>query len=91
MQQTAQPQNYVYLLLCGDGTLYTGWTTDPHSRLRIHNAGKGAKYTRTRLPVEMVYCEELPSKGAALSRECEIKRMTRAQKLDLVTGGKEMG
>lgn len=88
MQETAQPQNYVYILLCSDGTLYTGWTNDPQSRLGIHNAGKGAKYTRSRLPVELVYCEALPTKGEALSRECEIKRLTRAQKLALVTAKK---
>lgn len=75
---------YVYMLRCADGTLYTGYTDDPERRARVHNAGKGAKYTRSRLPVELVYREALGDKSAALRREREIKRLTRAQKLALI-------
>ena len=78
---------YVYLLRCRDGTLYTGSTDNPERRLRVHNAGKGAKYTRSRLPVELVYQEQCPDKSAALRREREIKRMRRAEKLALISGG----
>lgn len=78
---------YVYLLRCRDGTLYTGYTDDPERRLRVHNAGKGAKYTRSRLPVELVYQEQCPDKSAALRREWEIKGMRRAEKLALISGG----
>ena len=75
---------YVYILRCADGTLYTGYTDDPERRARVHNAGKGAKYTRSRLPVELVYREALEDKSAALRREREIKKMSRAQKLALI-------
>lgn len=78
---------YVYLLRCRDGTLYTGYTDDPERRLRVHNAGKGAKYTRSRLPVELVYQEQCPDKSAALRREREIKGMRHAEKLALISGG----
>ncbi len=75
--------NFVYILQCADGTLYTGWTTDLQARLRAHNAGKGAKYTKARLPVHIVYAESLPSKNEAMRRESAIKRLTRARKLEL--------
>lgn len=75
---------YVYMLRCADGTLYTGYTDDPERRARVHNAGKGAKYTRSRLPVELVYREALGDKSAALRRERELKRLTRKQKLALI-------
>ena len=75
---------YVYILRCADGTLYTGYTDDPERRARVHNAGKGAKYTRSRLPVELVYREALADKSSALRREREIKGLTRAQKLALI-------
>lgn len=75
---------YVYLLQCADGTLYTGYTDDPVRRTRVHNAGKGAKYTRSRLPVELVYQERCSDKSAALRREYAIKQMTRQQKLNLI-------
>lgn len=75
---------YVYMLRCADGTLYTGYTDDPQRREQVHNSGKGAKYTRARLPVELVYWEECPDKSAALRREYAIKQMTRAQKLKLI-------
>lgn len=75
---------YVYMLRCADDTLYTGYTDDPERRLRVHNAGKGAKYTRSRLPVELVYREALGDKSAALRREREIKGLTREKKLALI-------
>lgn len=80
--------NYVYILKCADETLYTGWTTDLENRLIAHNSGNGAKYTRSRLPVEMVYSEECCDKSHALKREREIKHMTRKEKLKLITDKK---
>ena len=77
---------FVYMLRCRDGSLYTGYTDDVRRRLAVHSAGKGAKYTRSRLPVELVYQEELPDKSAALRREAAIKKLTRQQKLNLVEG-----
>ena len=78
---------YVYMLRCGDGTLYTGITNDLDRRVRAHNEGKGAKYTRSRLPVTPVYWETQPDKSAALKRELEIKGYSRAEKLALVAAG----
>jgi putative endonuclease len=75
---------HVYLLRCRDGSLYCGWTVDPHERVATHNAGKGAAYTRSRRPVQLVYLETLPDKSAALRREYAIKRLTRLEKLQLV-------
>lgn len=77
---------FVYILRCGDGTLYTGITTDVERRAAVHNSGKGAKYTRGRTPVTPVYWEKLPDKGAALRREMEIKGLTRKKKLELIEG-----
>lgn len=76
--------NYVYILLCGDGTLYTGWTTDLEKRVEKHNAGIGAKYTRGRIPVKLVHFEEYNTKIEALKREMKIKRMSRKQKNILI-------
>ena len=76
----------VYMLRCGDGSLYTGCTDDVVRRLAVHQSGRGAKYTRSRLPVELVYREEVPDKSAALRREIAIKRLTRAQKVALLEG-----
>ncbi len=76
--------NIVYLLRCADGTLYCGWTTDMDARLKAHNAGTGAKYTRSRRPVVLVYTETYADRHEALSREWHIKRMTRAEKEQLV-------
>ncbi len=78
---------YAYLLRCADGTLYAGWTNDPAARLAAHNDGRGAKYTRGRLPVEMVYREAFETKAEAMRREWELKQMTRAQKLALIAHG----
>lgn len=77
---------YVYLLRCGDGTLYTGITDDVERRLEAHRAGRGAKYTRGRGPLELVYREEQPDKPAALRREAQIKRLSRRDKLALCEG-----
>ena len=71
---------YLYILRCGDGSLYTGITTDVERRLEAHRSGKGAKYTRGRGPLEMVYREECPDHSAALKREIEIKKLTREEK-----------
>lgn len=76
----------VYILRCGDGTLYTGWTNDLDKRLKTHAAGKGAKYTRARLPVTLVYTEAFETEHEARSRECGIKRLSRGQKLSLIKG-----
>ena len=75
---------FVYILRCGDDTLYTGITTDLKRRVEEHNSGKGAKYTRGRGPVTPVYWEKQPDKGAALRRELVIKAMSRTQKLELI-------
>lgn len=77
---------YVYMLRCGDDSLYTGYTDDVQRRLKTHQSGKGAKYTRSRLPVTLAYQESLPDKSAALRREAAIKRLTRQQKLELIAG-----
>ncbi|MBQ8148450.1 MAG: GIY-YIG nuclease family protein [Lachnospiraceae bacterium] len=76
--------NYTYILECSDKSLYTGWTTDLEKRLDIHNQGKGAKYTRSRLPVRLVYFEEYATKEEAMQREYAIKQLSRQQKLKLV-------
>ena len=77
---------YVYMVRCRDGTLYTGSTCDVDRRVAVHNSGKGAKYTRSRLPVSPVYREVCPDKSAALRREIAIKRLTRLQKEALILG-----
>lgn len=81
---------YTYMLRCADGSLYTGWTTDLTNRLAMHNAGKGAKYTRGRLPVELCYVEEYDSSQVARQREWAIKRLTRKQKEALIRCGNQM-
>lgn len=78
--------NYVYILKCSDNTLYTGWTTNLEKRLKVHNTGKGAKYTRVRLPVEIVYFEEFEDKKDAMKREYAIKQLSRQEKLKLING-----
>ena len=77
--------NYAYILKCSDGTYYCGWTTHPEERVATHNAGKGAKYTRSRLPVEMVYCESFATKEEAMSREWHLKRLSRTEKERLIS------
>jgi len=78
--------HYVYVLECADDTLYTGYTTDIQRRVREHDEGRGAKYTRGRTPVELVHTESFDSKSAAMSREHEIKSLSRAAKEQLVGG-----
>lgn len=75
---------FVYILRCADGTLYTGMTDDVSRRVQVHNSGKGAKYTRGRRPVEVVYTEACEGYSAALKREAAIKRLTRQEKLCLI-------
>ena len=82
-------KNYVYIVECCDGSLYTGWTTDVDKRVEAHNSGKGAKYTRSRRPVKLVYTEELPTKEDALSREAAIKKLTPVKKRQLISESKE--
>ena len=77
-------KNVTYILKCNDNSLYTGWTNDITHRLKMHNKGKGAKYTRGRGPVELVYLEEFETKQEAMSREAKIKRLTRKEKLLLI-------
>ena len=76
--------NYVYLLRCADGTLYCGWTDNIEKRLAAHNSGKASKYTRSRLPVKLVYFETFDTKHEAMSREARIKQLSRREKLALV-------
>ena len=75
---------YTYILRCRDNSLYTGYTDNVEKRLATHNDGKGAKYTRGRLPVGLVYCEEFPDRSAAIKREIEIKKLTKAKKEELI-------
>lgn len=75
--------NYTYILRCADGTLYTGWTNDLNKRIELHNAGRGAKYTRSRRPVSLFYYESFVTREEAMRRECAIKRLSRKQKLAL--------
>ena len=81
--------NYTYIVECSDGTLYTGWTNNLEKRLEAHNSGKGAKYTKTRRPVKIVYKESFETKEEAMSRECAIKKLSRVEKLKLVEMMKE--
>ena len=76
--------NYTYIVRCADGTLYTGWTNDLEKRLRAHNSGEGAKYTRSRRPVELVYYEAHGTKEEAMRREWTIKHKTRVKKTELI-------
>ncbi len=80
---------YVYILECADGSLYTGWTTDLARRMRAHNSGHGAHYTRSRRPVRLVYWEEVPSRRAAQQRELVLKRLSRRGRLALIQRGQE--
>ena len=76
--------NYVYILRCKDDSLYTGWTNNLEKRLKAHQSGKGAKYTKAKLPVELVYYEEFEDKIQAMKREYAIKRLCRRDKLKLI-------
>ncbi len=76
---------FVYILECADGSLYTGWTQDLDRRVATHNAGRGSRYTRLRLPVRLVYWEEHPDRQTAQRRELALKRLSRARKLALIS------
>ncbi|HIX23602.1 MAG TPA: GIY-YIG nuclease family protein [Candidatus Lachnoclostridium avicola] len=76
--------NYTYLVKCADGTLYCGWTNCLEKRLEAHNSGKGARYTKSRRPVTLVYYEEFATKEEAMSREWAIKRLSRREKEELI-------
>lgn len=78
--------HYTYLVRCRDGSLYCGYALNPEKRTAAHNAGKGAKYTRSRLPVELVYTECFETKEAAMRREAEIKKLSRSRKIELLKG-----
>ena len=78
---------YVYIAECADGTYYTGYAVDLESREQTHNEGKGAKYTRSRLPVRIVYAEAFTSRGDAMKREAAVKRLSREAKRRLIQGG----
>ncbi len=82
-------KNYTYILKCSDGTLYTGWTNDLTKRLKAHNDGRGARYTKTRRPVVLAYYESFSSKEEAMRREYEIKHLTRKEKEKLIQNQKE--
>lgn len=83
----AKEENYVYILRCGDNTLYTGWTNDLEKRLKAHSQGKGAKYTKGRGPLSLVYYECFASREEAMRREYAIKQMSRDEKRKLIETG----
>ena len=80
---------FVYLVRCSDGTFYAGYAENLARRIAAHNAGKGAKYTRSRRPVELVYSEELPGKSEALRREAQLKKLSHAEKALLAQGERD--
>ena len=80
--------NYTYIVKCRDGSLYTGWTNNLEKRIEDHNAGRGAKYTKARRPVVLVYKEEFTTKQEAMKREWEIKRLSRKEKLSMIENSK---
>jgi putative endonuclease len=77
--------NYIYILRCGDGSLYTGWTNHLEKRIAAHSEGRGAKYTKSRLPVCLVHSEAFETRGEAMRREYAIKQLSREEKLKLVS------
>ena len=83
-KQNQHQGNYTYIVKCSDETLYTGWTNNLKKRLEAHNSGKGAKYTKNRRPVELVYFEEYDTKQEAMKREYAIKQLSRQKKLSLI-------
>ena len=80
--------SYTYIVQCSDGTFYTGWTNDIEKRILAHNAGKGAKYTRSRTPVRLVYLVKAETKQQAMQREAQIKRLSRYEKEQLIKNRK---
>lgn len=83
-KKNTDQRNYTYIVKCSDDTLYTGWTNDLEKRVKAHNSGKGAKYTKTRRPVELVYFEVHDTKQQAMKREYAIKQLSREKKLALI-------
>jgi len=81
---------YVYLLRCRDGSLYCGWTSDLERRLAAHRTGRASRYTASRLPVELVLCQPMTDRRAAMREEARIKRLTRAAKLELIARGRSL-
>lgn len=79
-----ETNHFAYMLLCADGTIYSGYSTDPNRRAAIHNSGRGAKYTRSRLPVKLVFTECFPTKSEALKREAALKKLSHTEKLALI-------
>lgn len=89
MEHQTEKGNFTYILQCRDSSLYCGWTNDLEKRLAAHNAGTASKYTRSRRPVELIYFEEFGTKQEAMSREYQIKHLTRQEKLALIRHGKD--
>jgi putative endonuclease len=83
-EKSTQQPAFIYIVECSDGTLYTGWAKDVESRVQVHNAGRGAQYTRTRCPVRLRYWERHPNRAAAMRRERQLKKLPRAKKLALI-------
>lgn len=77
-------KHYAYMLRCADGTIYSGYTNDPYRRTAVHNSGRGAKYTRSRLPVKLVYIKVFSTKRDALKREAALKKLSHADKVTLI-------
>lgn len=77
-------KHYAYMLRCADNTIYSGYALDPQKRLEAHNSGKGAKYTRARLPVKLVYYEQFETKSEALRKEIELKKLKKSEKEKLI-------
>jgi putative endonuclease len=88
-EESAARPAFTYIVECSDGTLYTGWARDVRARVKAHNAGRGARYTRTRRPVRLSYWERQPSRAAAMRRERQLKRLSRAKKLALISSFQE--
>ena len=80
MAEPKDAGNFAYILRCADGSYYCGWTNDLSRRLAAHNSGRGSRYTRSRLPVRMVYVEELPDRNSAMRREAELKKLSHSEK-----------
>ncbi|HEY5982695.1 MAG TPA: GIY-YIG nuclease family protein [Anaerolineales bacterium] len=90
MDRLRQSACYCYIVECADGSYYTGWTTDPEKRLRAHNSGRGARYTRARRPVRLVLLEAQPDRAGAMKRERSIKSMSRARKMELIQPARQV-
>lgn len=86
MVMSETEKNYTYMLRCGDGSFYTGWTNDLEKRVKVHQSGKGGKYTHSHRPVELAYYECFPTKKEAMQREVQIKRLSRVEKEKLIAG-----